>query len=93
MTLPDTPYALAALALCLGFALGWAHFASLRRVTDLYLESGPAWRALALQLGRLAVLAGVLVGLALLGALPLLAGTLGLLLARQMVLRRSRKGA
>ncbi len=86
-----TPYPLAVLALCLGFALGLLHFASLRRVTGLYLDGGPPWRALALQLGRLALLAAGLVGLALLGALPLLAGTLGLLLARQLVLRRVRK--
>ncbi|MCA0942029.1 ATP synthase subunit I [Salipiger pacificus] len=86
-----TPYTLAALALCLGFALGWAHFASLRRVTGLYLDGGPPWRALALQLGRLGLLAAGLLGLALLGTLPLLAGTLGLLLARQVVLRRARR--
>ncbi|SDH70107.1 ATP synthase subunit I [Alloyangia pacifica] len=85
------PYPLAVLALCFGFALGLLHFASLRRVTGLYIDGGPPWRALALQLGRLALLAGVLVGLALLGALPLLAGTLGLLLARQLVLRQVRK--
>ncbi|WP_353476225.1 ATP synthase subunit I (plasmid) [Salipiger sp. H15] len=93
MSLPaflDTPFVLGPLALCLGFALGLWHFASLRRVTALYLGAGPAWRALTLQIGRLALLAAGLAGLALLGALPLLAGTPGLLLARQVMLRRVR---
>ncbi|MBE9636336.1 ATP synthase subunit I [Salipiger mangrovisoli] len=94
MSLPalfNAPYTLATLALCLGFALGLLHFASLRRVTSLFLGGNPAWRALGLQLARLTLLTAALAGLARLGALPLLAGTLGLLLARQAVLRHSRK--
>ncbi len=87
----DTPLLAAALALVLGFGVGVVHFASLRRVTALYLEGGPLARTIALQLGRLVLLGGLLVGLAMAGALPLLAGALGVLLARQAVLRRVRR--
>ncbi|MCA0920139.1 ATP synthase subunit I [Pseudooceanicola nanhaiensis] len=87
------PLLLAALALAAGTGAGIVHFASLRRVTALYLEGGLAARTVALQLLRLALLAALLVGLALLGALPLLCGTLGLLLGRQIVLRRARGAA
>lgn len=73
--------------LAAGTALGLAHFASLAWNTRLYVTGGAA-RALAVQLLRLAVLAAAFAGLARLGALPLLAGALGLLLARQLVLRR-----
>ncbi len=72
-----------------GLLLGLAHFASLGWTTRCCL-TGRALRALALQLGRFALLAGVLVLLAGLGAPALLAALPGLLLARALVLRRAR---
>jgi F1F0 ATPase subunit 2 len=88
-----TPLFATALGFVLGFAAGLVHFATLRQVTALYLGGGALPRALGLQLLRLALLAGVLVLLARLGAGPLLAGALGVLIARAMVLRRARKEA
>ena len=79
-----------ALALVAGGAGGWLFFASLRRTVDLWLSGGAATRALALHLGRFVVLGAVLAGAALAGALPLLAATAGVLLARALVLRRAR---
>ncbi|WP_434289586.1 N-ATPase subunit AtpR [Celeribacter sp. SCSIO 80788] len=79
------------LGLLLGFGVGLLHFASLRRVTAMYLSGSSTARAIILQLGRLVLVAALLVFLALKGALPLLAGAGGLLLARIVILRRSRK--
>ena len=81
------------LALLIGFAAGFAHFATLRRVTDLYLSGKSSARAAILQIARLAGLAVLLVALAKFGTAPLLAGALGILAARAMVLRRARKEA
>ncbi|SDL24486.1 ATP synthase subunit I [Aliiruegeria lutimaris] len=86
-TLP--PLALAALGFAAGLALGFAHFASLRRIVTLYLSGAAPARALALQLVRFAVLVAALAALARIGATPLLAGALGLLAARTVVLRRT----
>lgn len=72
----------------LGALLGWAFFASLRRVARLYAGGGGLLLPLALQLGRLA-LAGLVFWLAARqGALPLGAALLGFLLTRLLVLRR-----
>ena len=73
-----------------GLAAGLVHFRSLHRVSEAYL-AGNAGRAIALQFLRLALLAVVLVGLAWLGAPQLLAGALGVLLARFVVIRRVRR--
>lgn len=70
-----------------GIALGVVHFATLRRVARLYAEGG-AGVPLALQLARLLILGAVLFGLAKIGAPALLAGAIGLLLARHVVVRR-----
>lgn len=86
-----SPLALGLLGLVSGALLGYAHFISLRRVTALYLQGGATLRALALQLARLAVLAALLTGLALLGAVPLSGGAVGIMLARLLVLRRARR--
>ncbi|WP_118138650.1 ATP synthase subunit I [Oceanicella sp. SM1341] len=74
-----------------GFLLGLVHFGGLRHNTRLYMQ-GRAGAGIALQLGRLALVAAGFTGLALLGPVPLLAGTLGLLAARRVVLRRTRAG-
>ncbi|HCQ65069.1 MAG TPA: ATP synthase subunit I [Rhodobacteraceae bacterium] len=88
-----TTLALTALFLTLGFAAGLVHFATLGRVTSLYLAGGSPAQAVGLQLVRLAALACVLILLAWLGAPALLAGALGVILARGVILRRARKAA
>lgn len=87
----DLPLLSAALGLLAGLALGLFHFATLRRVTDLYLSGTAPARALAFQLARFALLIGALVLLAIAGAAPLLGGALGILLGRAIVLRRTRE--
>ncbi|WP_201455749.1 N-ATPase subunit AtpR [Tropicimonas marinistellae] len=76
----------------LGVAAGYVHFASLKRVTRLFLVGAHLWRAVGLQLARLAALAALMVALALLGVSALLAGMIGVIVAREIVLRRVRKG-
>lgn len=82
-----------ALGFTLGLAFGYVHFASLERVARMFMGDGPLWRAVGLQLARLAALAVLMVGLALLGVAALLAGMFGVIAAREIVLRRVRKGA
>lgn len=84
---------LAPAGLTAGFLLGLAHFRTLAKVTDLYLSGGSPARAIGFQLARFALLGGVLFALAMGGALPLLAGALGLVVARNVVLKQRRKGA
>ncbi len=73
--------------LAAGSMLGGAHFLSLRWSVRLFLAGRAAW-SLALQGLRLALLAGAFAAVAVwFGALPLLAVTGGLLLARTAVLR------
>ncbi|WP_216671387.1 ATP synthase subunit I [Mangrovicoccus sp. HB161399] len=81
------------LGLAAGFAAGMAHFLTLRRVAELWLEGRHPALALLLQAGRLVLLGCVLAGLAMLGALPLLCGAAGVTAARSIVLRRAGKGA
>ena len=86
------PAAGALLGCAIGVMLGLLHFASLWWNTRLYLHGG-AVRAFAIQFARFAMLLAVLAGLAKLGALPLLSGALGLLLARALVMRHVRRSA
>ncbi|NVO28867.1 hypothetical protein HJ526_15665 [Donghicola sp. C2-DW-16] len=72
-----------------GLTLGAVHFLTLGRLVDMLVSGTVAW-PLILQLVRFAVLGAVLYGLALLGALPLIAGTAGIVLARVLVLRRTK---
>lgn len=85
------PYASLALQALFGAAVGGlsglCYFVALRWNARLF-EAGATPRALALLLVRFALLAVVLVLLAKWGALALLAGLGGLLLARRAVLRR-----
>ncbi|SFC67181.1 ATP synthase subunit I [Tropicimonas isoalkanivorans] len=85
------PIAGAVIGFLVGVTLGLVHFSSLRRVTVLYLAGRDIGRALALQAARFANVLAVLVLLARVGVLPLLAGTLGLLVGRALVLRQARK--
>ena len=82
-----------AIGFALGLGVGSVHFASLGRVTRLFMGAGPVWQALGLQLARLAALAALLVALALIDAGALLAGLVGVIAAREIVLRRVRKAA
>ena len=80
-------------ALAIGLAAGLFHFSTLGAVTRLYLQGGFMGRAVALQILRLGLLAAVLAALAFAGAVPLMAGALGLLIGRAIVLRRKRGDA
>jgi F1F0 ATPase subunit 2 len=78
----------AAIGLVAGFAVGIVHFGSLWLNARMFTRSSRLTAAFALQLGRFVILIAVCVGLARLGALPLLLGALGLLIARGVILRR-----
>lgn len=70
-----------------GLAAGFAYFRALWWNVGLF-ERGATPKALALLLARFAALAGVFIGLAKYGALALLAGAGGLLVARKILVRR-----
>jgi len=75
----------------LGLALGLVYFRALRRTADL-LAGGRGWLGPAgLTLARIAGAIIVLTVMARLGAMPLLAGFLGFLLARLIALRAVRR--
>jgi F1F0 ATPase subunit 2 len=78
-----TAYGAAGLAV--GLALGILHYFSLWWNTRLF-AAGAAGKAIALQLGRIAVAVAVLVMLARLSLIALFAGALGLLVARPLVI-------
>ncbi|MDW5377922.1 ATP synthase subunit I [Halomonas sp. HP20-15] len=75
--------------LALGLAGGLVHFLSLAWNLKLFL-AGRTWRALGIQILRLTVTVAVLAGLAHWGALAVLAGLAGLLVARHLTLRTRR---
>lgn len=77
-------------ALAGGAALGYAHFASLHRISDDYL-GGRVARAIVIHALRLSVMAAALIVLARLGAAHLLAGALGVMASRFVVMRRARR--
>ncbi len=77
---------LLALAFLAGAAVGTAHFVSLRRVVDAW-TAGRTARAVALSIVRWVVLVVAALLLARQGAMPLLAGLAGLLVARVVVVR------
>lgn len=70
-----------------GALLGYAYFTALRWNVTL-IEKGAAPAAALLFVARFALLSAAFVMLAKLGALPLLAGAAGLLVARRVMLRR-----
>mgnify|MGYP001195892948 CR=1 FL=1 len=75
------------IGLAVGGVLGVVHFGSLLWVARRFADGGAAL-ALTVQLARFAVLGGVLFGLSKMGAPALLAGAVGLLVARYVVVRR-----
>jgi len=83
------PLAGAVIGLVVGLGLGLVHFATLKKVTALYLSGAATLRVAGLQLARFVLLAAALALLALWGGLPLLSGALGVLAGRAIVLRRS----
>lgn len=79
--------------LAIGLVAGALHVALLRRNAAMYLRPGGIAPALALQMLRLGLLAAVLVLLARQGAPALLAGALGVVVARWIVVQRLAGGA
>jgi len=77
----------AAAFVALGFAAGTLFFALLRWNASLYMRGGGLALGVAIQVVRLAAVGGLLALVALHGAVPLLLTTLGLLIARPIVLR------
>ncbi len=75
------------IGLIVGLLVGAFHFTSLWWNTRLF-TTGEAGKAIALQLGRIAVAVAVLTLLARLGLAALLCGALGLLVARPLLLWR-----
>ncbi len=71
----------------IGMLAGVVHFGMLRWNTRLYVRPYGPGRAVGMQAVRLAALTGLLTAVALQGPLPLLLATLGLLIARPIVLR------
>ena len=72
----------------LGITAGLLHFLLLRWNTRLFVAGG-ALRAIGVQGLRLAALAGVLLLAARLGAMPMMLTALGVMIARQIVVRRT----
>lgn len=76
----------------IGFLAGLIHYAGLRWNMRFYIAAAhPAW-AVGLQLARLAVTSGLLILIALHGALALLLAAAGLVLARLVVVRHCLRG-
>ncbi len=86
--LPGAWLVLLLAALGTGFGVGIFHFRSLEGVARRIVAGDQT--AVALQLGRLAVLGAVLALLAMIGAPTLIAGAAGVLVARALVLSRVR---
>lgn len=83
--------ALAVAMALIGLAVGWAYFRALRRTVELF-AAGRDWRAAAaLGFVRIAGAVVVLALMARLGAIALLSGFVGFLLARMIVLRATRE--
>ncbi|WP_321490037.1 ATP synthase subunit I [uncultured Hyphomonas sp.] len=76
---------LALLAGLAGLGIGWLHFASLEWIANRIVEGRLS--AIGLQLGRMALLVGILFLFSQAGALVLLAGAAGILLGRVIVLK------
>jgi len=88
-SLPAHDLAYAAGWIVAGTIIGALHFLSLRWNLRMLAGGRSLMPAIAVQLGRFAAIAAVLAVVARsFGALPLLAATLGILLARTIVIRR-----
>ncbi|RLL72454.1 N-ATPase subunit AtpR [Paenirhodobacter hankyongi] len=78
-------------ALGLGTGAGWLHFRTLRAVSDRLLSGDLT--AVALQVGRFAVLGLFLFLCARAGAAPLVTGAAGVLIGRRIALKRMEAAA
>ena len=87
--LPGGVFGAAIFGLVVGFLLGLFHFRSLKVVVARM--AGGNW-PIALQILRFGILAAVFWGLALMGAHVLIAGLVGIMLARALVLGRRGAG-
>lgn len=81
-------FAKTTVGLAIGFVLGLVHFRMLWQTTRLLVAGGAVARTVALQFLRLGLIVGGLALLAWAGTLPLIAATIGLSGARQVVVRR-----
>jgi F1F0 ATPase subunit 2 len=76
--------------LATGIALGLLYFHGLWHNARRFAGGGRVTTTIALMVGRVALLGGLLTLASLAGALPLLVMTLGVLIARAIVMRRVR---
>ncbi|MEM5471756.1 ATP synthase subunit I [Hoeflea sp. AS60] len=76
-----------------GLVLGYLYFRALRETTNLVVNQGHPHLALALTLGRLALLCGGLYLAVLAGGIALLATLAGVLAAKALILRHIRRAA
>jgi hypothetical protein len=81
----------AAVTFFAGLAFGFGYFAVLRRTIDLYVLGRGRVVPAILALGRFAATILLFAATATSGALPLLAGFMGFLLARAVALRATRR--
>jgi F1F0 ATPase subunit 2 len=79
--------------LAAGIGLGVLYFRGLWWNVRLFAMADHLPASIALMVGRIALLGGLLALASLEGALPLLAMTLGVLVARALVMRRTRETA
>lgn len=76
-----------------GVAAGWAYFVSVRHSAAALAASSSPFRILLEALLRFGLLGGALLLVSWQGALPLLAATAGIIVARQVLLRSGRENA
>jgi len=92
LTLPTIPVFLGWAAwLALGVLLGGIYFHMLRRSVDLLVDGKSTFKAILFTLGRFALVGAGLALASLQGAVPLLLAAAGLLIGRQLVMRREER--
>ncbi|MDT8326767.1 MAG: ATP synthase subunit I [Roseovarius sp.] len=92
MDWPLIPFGLSLpLAFAGGVALGFAYFSALRMTATLIVRGGSPLLGLAMALGRLAVLGAGFYLAVQAGALALLAAFSGVMLAKALILRHTRR--
>ncbi|MEX1660746.1 ATP synthase subunit I [Thioclava sp. 15-R06ZXC-3] len=84
---------LLSLSFLAGLALGYGYFRALRVTADMIVRGASAWLALALTVGRLALLGAGFYLAVLAGGLALLAALGGVLVAKTLMVRQARRAA
>jgi hypothetical protein len=74
-----------------GLGLGYVYFRAMRATADMIVRGGSPLLALALTLGRLALLGAGFYLAVLLGGLALLAALAGVLVAKSLMVRQARR--